>query len=71
MSILKSTEISERVRFQFGAEAFNIFNRFWIVRQQFNNNPEDTNFGSINKGTVSQGNANFPRQIQLRFKVIF
>jgi len=71
MSILKSTHINERVSFQFGAEAFNIFNRFWILKQQFNNNPEDTNFGSITKGTVAQGNANFPRQVQLRFKVIF
>jgi Carboxypeptidase regulatory-like domain len=71
MSLLKSTHINERVSFQFGAEAFNIFNRFWILKQQFNNNPEDTNFGSITKGTVAQGNANFPRQVQLRFKVIF
>jgi hypothetical protein len=40
-------------------------------RQLFNNNPEDANFGAIIKGTVAQGNANFPRHVQLAVKFIF
>ena len=39
--------------------------------QQFNNNPDDSNFGTIIKSTVAQGNANFPRQIQFGVKFIF
>jgi len=71
MSIAKTTQIAERTSVQFRAEAFNIFNTFYFPLQQFVNNPEDSNFGSIIKGTVGQGNANFPRQIQFAVKFIF
>jgi hypothetical protein len=71
MSINKLTRINERLSVQFRAEAFNIMNTFYLPIQQFTNNLDDANFGSIIKGTVGQGNANFPRQIQLAVKIIF
>jgi hypothetical protein len=71
MSIAKNTQIKETMSVQFRAEAFNLMNTFYFPLQQFNNNPDDSNFGSIIKGTVAQGNANFPRQIQLAVKFLF
>jgi hypothetical protein len=71
MSLNKTTRINERMSVQFRAEAFNIMNTFYFPIQQFTNNPDDSNFGSIIKGTTAQGNANFPRQVQLAVKFIF
>jgi hypothetical protein len=71
MSVGKSYHFNERMSFQFRVEAFNVFNTFWAPLQQFGNNPDNSNFGQILKGTVAQGNANFPRQIQLGFKFIY
>jgi hypothetical protein len=71
MSVNKNTRINERWSVQFRAEAFNVMNTFYFPLQQFSNDPESTNFGSIVKATVGQGNANLPRQIQLAVKIIF
>jgi hypothetical protein len=71
MSLSKMTRITEKTSFQFRAEAFNVFNRFWMPLQQFVNDPLNAQFGQIIKGSAAQGNANFPRQIQLGFKFIF
>lgn len=71
MSINKTTRISERTSVQFRVEGFNIFNKFYLPLENFVNDPNNTNFGSIIKSTTSQGNANFPRQIQLAVKFIF
>ncbi|MDQ6676513.1 MAG: carboxypeptidase regulatory-like domain-containing protein [Acidobacteriota bacterium] len=71
MSLSKMTHITEKVSIQFRAEAFNVFNKFWIPLQNFDNDPNSANFGTIIRGTVGQGNANFPRQIQLAFKMIY
>jgi len=71
LSISKDTKIRERMSVQFRAEAFNVMNTFYMGLQQFQNNANDSNFGNIIKGTVAQGNANFPRQIQFAVKFIF
>ena len=71
MSLNKTTQISERTSVQFRAEAFNVFNTFYFPQAQFNNDPNSSNFGTITKATVSQGSANFPRQIQLAVKFLF
>lgn len=71
MSIGKTYHFTERMSFQFRVEAFNVFNKFWPNTAQFGNNPDNSNFGQLLKGTVAQGSANFPRQIQLGFKFIF
>ncbi|MBI3693342.1 MAG: TonB-dependent receptor, partial [Acidobacteria bacterium] len=71
MSVSKTTQITEKWSVQFRAEAFNIMNTFYFPLQQFDNNPDNSTFGSIIKGTVAQGNANFPRQIQFGVKIVF
>ena len=71
MSVNKMTRINEQMSVQFRAEAFNIMNTFYLPIQQFDNNTDNSTFGTINKGTVAQGNANFPRQVQLAVKFIF
>ncbi len=70
-SLNKTTRINERFRFQFRVEAFNATNTFMLYRQNFNNNPESADFGSIVKGNVGFGEANFPRHVQLGMKLIF
>jgi len=59
------------MRVQFRAEVFNLLNSFFLVRTQFNNNPENVNFGSIEKAAVSAPNSNYPRQIQLGVKLLW
>ncbi len=71
MSLNKTTRIRERWSVQFRAEAFNIMNTFYFPLQQFDNNANNATFGQIIKGTVAQGNANFPRQVQLAVKILF
>jgi hypothetical protein len=71
MSINKTTAITEKWSVQFRAEAFNFFNTFAFGGAQFVNNPDSANFGSIIKATVPQGQANFPRHVQLAVKIIW
>jgi hypothetical protein len=71
MSVGKSTHITEKINAQFRVEAFNVFNKFWLPLENFTNDPNSANFGTIIRGTAAQGNANFPRQIQLAFKMIY
>jgi hypothetical protein len=70
-SLTKMTVINERYRLQFRAEVFNLTNSFWLVGAQFNNNPEDVNFGSLLKSSTSAPNSNYPRQIQLAVKFLW
>jgi hypothetical protein len=67
MSLLKTTRINERMRFQAGFEAFNVFNHNYFGRDNLQTNPENANFGSVIPSTVSTQNI-LPRQIQVRFK---
>jgi len=67
-SLSKDTQITEKVRMQFRAEVFNLLNSFFVVQQMFNTNPENVNFGSIEKAAMSAPNSNYPRQIQLAVK---
>lgn len=71
VSLIKNTYINERMRVEFRVEAFNVTNTYMFHRQNFNNNPNDANFGSIIKGSVGDGETNFPRQIQLAVKFIW
>jgi hypothetical protein len=71
MSLNKTTQIRERMSIQFRAEAFNVFNKFYFPLENFVNDPNNANYGAIVKSSVSQGNANFPRQIQFAVKFIF
>lgn len=66
-SIIKNTQITERLRIQFRAEAFNLFNHNYFGRDNFNNDPNNANFGSLFPSVVSNQNS-FPRQVQLGIK---
>jgi hypothetical protein len=70
-SLNKETSINEKFRVQFRAEVFNVMNSFFVVAQQFNNNPENVNFGSVIKAQISAPNSNYPRQIQLGLKLLW
>jgi hypothetical protein len=67
MSILKTTKINERMRAQFGFEAFNVFNHNYYGRDNISTSIENANFGSVIPATVSTQNM-LPRQVQVRFK---
>ncbi len=71
MSLNKLTRITEKTSIQFRAEAFNVFNSYYFYNANFNNNPESTTFGSLDKASVATGNANYPRYIQLGIKFIW
>ena len=71
VSLNKMTRVSERLSVQFRAECFNVTNSFFVVSQQFNNNPENVQFGSLIKAAVSAPASNYPRQIQLGLKLIW
>jgi len=67
-SLLKMTKITERIRAQFGFEAFNIANHnFYGLANTFDTSPSSTTFGVIRPSTVSTQNG-LPRQIQIRMK---
>ncbi|MBS1859930.1 MAG: hypothetical protein JST11_31460 [Acidobacteria bacterium] len=70
MSVLKRTKITERVSAQLGFEAFNAFNHNYFGRSNISTNPESADFGSVIPATVSTQNM-MPRQIQVRFKVMW
>ena len=71
MSLNKMTRITERTSVQFRAEAFNVFNTYYFYAANFNNNPESTTFGSLDKASVATGSANYPRYVQLGVKFIW
>lgn len=69
-SLLKMTQITERLRAQFGLEAFNIFNHNYFGRDGFNTDPNNPNFGTLFPSQVSTQNG-FPRQVQIRMKLMW
>ncbi|HEX9000560.1 MAG TPA: carboxypeptidase regulatory-like domain-containing protein [Blastocatellia bacterium] len=69
MNFSKTFRITEKMRFQFRAEAYNVFNTPMYDERSYNTNPQDQEFGSINKNNVRQ--SNFPRFWQLGFKFLF
>ena len=66
-SLNKTTKITERLRMQFGIEAFNVLNHNYYGRESFNTNPFDPNFGTVFPAYAWTGNG-FPRQVQIRLK---
>jgi len=66
-SILKNFQATERLRIQFRAEAFNLFNHNYYGRDNFQTDPNNPNFGTVFPALVSNQNT-FPRQVQLGIK---
>jgi hypothetical protein len=76
VSLNKVTQINERLRFQIRAECFNIANSFFVSQfstgtQAIDNVATDPTFGALYKSTVSATLSNYPRQIQLGFKLLW
>lgn len=71
LAINKMTGITEKVRAQFRFEVFNLTNTYMHNRQNFNTSVENVNFGTLNRAAVSSTGPNFPRNIQLGFKVLW
>lgn len=69
-SLNKMTQITERVRVQFRAEAFNLFNHNYYGRDAFNTDPNNPNFVTVFPSLVSNQNT-FPRQIQFGLKFFY
>ncbi len=71
-SLNKLTRITETTALQFRAEVFNVFNSYNPYNAHFvYSNAESATFGSLTKASVSTGNANYPRYIQLGLKFIW
>jgi len=71
VSLNKTTQITENTKIQFRAESFNVTNTYLFYAGGFVNNPEDANFGNVNKATVGFGSTTFPRHVQLGIKFIW
>jgi hypothetical protein len=71
MSVNKTTAITERVRLQFRAEAFNLTNTFMFNRASFSTTQTSVNFGTLVPSTAAFSNTNAPRYIQLGFKLLW
>ncbi len=71
MSLSKMFTFTERFKFQFRAEWFNIFNSYSLYSTSWNSTLTSSNFGQITPGTAGQTAASTPRYLQLGFKFIF
>jgi hypothetical protein len=69
MNLAKTTRINDRVRLQIRLEAFNVLNSPMYDERDYQRDQNNPEFGTINKNTVNQ--SNFPRFIQLGFKLLF
>ncbi len=70
LSIAKRTQVTERLAIQFRAEAFNATNTNQFPRENFVNNANNANFGSIIRSSAAAGNGR-PRNVQLAVKAIW
>jgi len=69
MNFAKTTEITDKVRFQLRIEAFNIFNSPMYDERDYVRDTNSADFGRINRNTTGQ--SNFQRFIQLGFRLVF
>ena len=69
VNFAKTTQITDRLRFQFRFEAFNLFNSPMYDERNYNQTTTSADFGRINRNVTGQ--SNFQRFIQLGFRLIF
>jgi hypothetical protein len=69
LNFAKTTQITDRLRFQLRIEAFNVFNSPMYDERDYERNTASDNFGRINRNNVGQ--SNFQRFVQLGFRLIF
>jgi len=69
MNFAKTTRLAGNVRLQVRIEVFNLLNQTIYDERNYENNPSNALFGTIDRVTVRQ--SNFPRYGQLGFKLLF
>jgi hypothetical protein len=69
INFAKTTQIAHNVRLQLRLELFNVLNQVVYDERQYENNPTNALFGSIDRTVVRQ--SNFPRYGQLGIKLLF
>ncbi|MBW8862228.1 MAG: carboxypeptidase regulatory-like domain-containing protein [Acidobacteria bacterium] len=69
LNFAKTTMITDRMRLQLRFELFNVFNQSIYDERQYENNPTNPLFGTVDKSVVRQ--SNFPRYGQLGIKLLF
>jgi len=71
ISLNKQTRVTEKTSLQFRAEAFNVTNVFAVYNQNFNNNTNSSQFGSLIRANVGSFNSSAPRFVQIAVKLMF
>jgi hypothetical protein len=69
INFAKSTQLTNSVRLQIRFELYNVLNQVIYDERQYENNPTNSLFGSIDRTVVRQ--SNFPRYGQLGIKLLF
>ena len=69
VNFAKTTRIAADVRLQIRFELYNLLNQTIYDERNYNNNPADSLFGTIDRSVIRQ--SNFPRYGQLGLKLIF
>ena len=69
LNFAKTTQITDRIRFQLRVEAFNVFNSPMYDERDFERNTASDDFGRINRNITGQ--SNFQRVVQLGFRLVF
>jgi hypothetical protein len=69
MNFSKSTQITSKVRLQLRFEIYNLLNQAIYDERNYENNPSNALFGTIDRRVIRQ--SNFPRYGQLGIKLIF
>ena len=71
MSLSKTFSFTERMKFQFRAEWFNILNSYSMYSTGWNTTLTGSSFGQITPGTAGQTAASTPRYLQFGFRFLF
>jgi len=69
LNLAKTTRLTNRLGLQIRVDVLNVLNTPMYDERQYVTDPTSAEFGSINKNTTRQ--SNFPRFIQLGFKLLF
>jgi hypothetical protein len=69
LNFAKTTQITDKMRFQVRIEAFNVFNSPMYDERDYVRDTNSADFGRINRNTTAQ--SNFQRFIQLGFRLVF
>jgi hypothetical protein len=69
MNFAKSTRLAGNVRLQIRFEVYNLFNQTVYDERNYENNPTNAAFGTIDRKVVRQ--SNFPRYGQIGLKLLF